>query len=129
MPCARGARPFYQDVFGLPVEAEDQNFASFRFQNMSVTLLDIPGARELIGPALVADGLAGSRFHITNFMDPDLCDADAAAAVLAGHPTQIGSACRRRNGPKAFTAAGSAASALRSGGHQGEAVALAGARN
>lgn len=80
-----GARSFYQDVFGLPVEAADQNSASFRFQNMGVTLLDIPGARELIGPALVADGLAGSRFHITNFMDPDLCDVDAAAAVLAGH--------------------------------------------
>jgi hypothetical protein len=52
---------------------------------MSVTLLDIPGARELIGSALVAGRLAGSRFCITNFMDPDLCDVDAAAAVLAGH--------------------------------------------
>lgn len=79
------ARSFYQDVFGLPVEEADQNSASFRFRNMTVTLLDIPGARELIGPALVADGLAGSRFCITNFMDPDLCDVDAAAAVLAGH--------------------------------------------
>lgn len=80
-----GARSFYQDVFGLPVEAAGQNSASFRFRNMTVTLLDIPGARELIGPALVADGLAGSRFCITNFMDPDLCDVDAAAAVLARH--------------------------------------------
>jgi lactoylglutathione lyase len=80
-----GARSFYQDVFRLPVEAADQNSALFRFQNMNVTLLDIPGARELIGPALVTDGLAGSRYHITNFMDPDLCDVDAAAAVLAGH--------------------------------------------
>ena len=80
-----GARSFYQDVFGLPVEAAGQNSVSFRFQNMGVTLLDIPGARELIGPALVAGGLAGSRFCITNFMDPDLCDVDAAAAVLAGH--------------------------------------------
>ena len=79
-----GARSFYQDVFGLPVESEDQNFASFRFQNMAVTLLDLPAARELVGPALVADGLAGARFCITNFMDPDLCDVDAAAAELAG---------------------------------------------
>jgi hypothetical protein len=44
-----------------------------------------PGARELIGSALVAGRPAGSRFCITNFMDPDLCDVDAAAAVLAGH--------------------------------------------
>ena len=80
-----GARSFYQDVFGMSVEAADQNSASFRFQNMSVTLLDIPGARELIGQALVAGGLAGSRFCITNFIDPDLCDVDAAAAVLDGH--------------------------------------------
>jgi lactoylglutathione lyase len=79
------ARSFYQDVFGLPVEAEDQSSASFRFHNMSVTLLGTPSARELIGPALIADGLAGSRFHLTSFMDPDLCDVDAAAAELAGH--------------------------------------------
>ncbi|MGH3394827.1 MAG: VOC family protein [Streptosporangiaceae bacterium] len=84
-----GATAFYQEVFGLPVEAADQNSASFRFQNMSVTLLDMPGARELIGPALVADGLAGSRFRITNFMDPDLCDVDAAAAVLAAHAVPL----------------------------------------
>ncbi len=79
------ARAFYQDVFGLTAQAEDQNSAAFRFQNMSVTLLDIASARELTGPALAADSLAGSRFRITNFMDPDLCDVDTAVAELAGH--------------------------------------------
>jgi catechol 2,3-dioxygenase-like lactoylglutathione lyase family enzyme len=79
------ARSFYQEVFGLPAETADLNSASFRVQNMSVTLVDIVDARDLIEPLPVADGEAGSRFHLTNFMDPDLCDVDTAAAELAGH--------------------------------------------
>ncbi len=79
------AKVFYRDVFSLPVTDSDDHSASFRFQNAGVTLLDLHGARELIGPAPVASGEAGSRFQITNFMDPDLCDVDAAAAELAEH--------------------------------------------
>jgi catechol 2,3-dioxygenase-like lactoylglutathione lyase family enzyme len=83
------ARAFYQRIFGLPADQESHGAASFRFQNLIVTLLDVPGARELIAPAAVASREAGSRSQFTNFMDPDHCDVDAACAELAEHGVEL----------------------------------------
>jgi lactoylglutathione lyase len=73
------SKSFYQDVFDLPAIYEDQNAATFRFENMIVNLLRTPAAHELIAPAAVAGGDSGSRFQLTIWVD----DADAACAELA----------------------------------------------
>ncbi len=83
------AKAFYQRIFGLPADQESHGAASFRFQNLIVTLLDVPGARELIAPAAVASRGVGSRFQFTNFMDPDLCDVDSACAELAERGVEL----------------------------------------
>jgi lactoylglutathione lyase len=70
---------FYQDVFGLPVDYEDDNSAVFRFENTIINLLKIPAARELIEPGTVASREAGSRIQLTIGVD----DADAVCAELA----------------------------------------------
>src|SRR3979490_2455812 len=69
---------FYQDVFGLPVHFEDENSAVFKFANTMINLLEIPAARELIEPGIVAGPGAGSRFQLTIPVD----DVDAACAQL-----------------------------------------------
>jgi lactoylglutathione lyase len=45
-------------------------------------LLDVRVARELFSPAPVANSAAGTRFMVTNFMDPEICDVDASCAEL-----------------------------------------------
>lgn len=89
------SKSFYRDIFGLVPDRHDNDFhlvtenddhsASFRFQNMSVTLLDVHSAHERIGPAPFITDEARSLFQITNAMDPDLCDVDTAATELAEH--------------------------------------------
>jgi lactoylglutathione lyase len=73
------ARAFYADVFGLPVQHEDDDSAMFRFTNTMVVLLKTSAAHELIGPAAVAGRDAGSRFQLSIFVD----DLDAVCAELA----------------------------------------------
>jgi lactoylglutathione lyase len=70
---------FYLDIFGLPVAFEDENSAVFNFGDMSINLLDIPAARELIEPGAVASREAGSHFQFTIQVD----DVDAVCAELA----------------------------------------------
>ena len=76
---------FYQDVFGLPVHFEDENSAVFKFANTMINLLEIPAARELIEPGIVAGPGAGSRFQLTIPVD----DVDAACAQLKARGVEL----------------------------------------
>lgn len=73
------SKSFYEDVFGVPVIYEDEDAATFKFENTIVNLLRTPAAHELIAPGVVASPEAGSRFQLTIWVD----DADAACADLA----------------------------------------------
>ena len=73
------SRAFYETVFGLPVAFQDEDSAAFRFESTVVNLLRSTAANELIQPARVAPGGAGSRFQLTLWVQ----DADAACAALA----------------------------------------------
>jgi lactoylglutathione lyase len=73
------SKSFYEDVFGVPVIYEDEDAATFKFENTIVNLLRTPAAHELIAPGVVASREAGSRFQLTIWVD----DADAACADLA----------------------------------------------
>jgi lactoylglutathione lyase len=79
------SKSFYQDVFDLPSIYEDENAATFRFENMIVNLLRNPAAHELIAPGAVAGGDSGSRFQLTIWVD----DADAACAELATRGVEL----------------------------------------
>jgi catechol 2,3-dioxygenase-like lactoylglutathione lyase family enzyme len=72
------SKAFYEKVFDLSPVYEDEDAVAFRFENTIVNLLKAPAARELITPAVVADGEGGSRLQLTIFVD----DADAACAEL-----------------------------------------------
>jgi lactoylglutathione lyase len=74
------AKSFYQEVFGLPVAFEDEDSAVFKFENMSINLLKMTAAPDLIEPAAVASREAGSRFQFTIGVD----DVDVVCAELAG---------------------------------------------
>ncbi|WP_426445801.1 VOC family protein [Paenibacillus sp. S-38] len=71
-------KAFYCEVFGIPSVYEDSNSAVFDFGNMSINLLKIPAARELIEPAAVADREAGARFQFTIRVE----DVDAVCSDL-----------------------------------------------
>ena len=71
-------KQFYQDVFGLPIEYEDDASAVFNFGNTVINLLKTTEAHGLIEPASVAGPEAGSRFQITIQVD----DVDAMCAEL-----------------------------------------------
>ena len=73
------SKTFYRDAFGLPVHFEDDNSVVFRFRDTLINLLQVPAARELIGPAVVASREAGSRFQFTIEVD----DTDVVCAELA----------------------------------------------
>ena len=72
------AKSFYQEVFGLPIDYEDENSAVFRFGATLVNLLEATQAPGLIAPALVASGDAGARFQFTLGVD----DVDAMCEEL-----------------------------------------------
>ncbi|MDQ6720406.1 MAG: VOC family protein [Candidatus Dormibacteraeota bacterium] len=76
---------FYQDVFGLSVFFEDQSSAVFRFENTLINLLEIPAARDLVEPGVVASPTAGSRFQLTIPVD----DVDATCAELKGRGVEL----------------------------------------
>jgi catechol 2,3-dioxygenase-like lactoylglutathione lyase family enzyme len=75
----RRAKSFYQNGLGVPVDREYDDGASFRFDNMTVGVLDLPGARDLIKPAEVGGTATGLRFTFCTFVD----DLDAACSELA----------------------------------------------
>lgn len=76
---------FYQDVFRLAVLFEDDSSAVFKFANTLINLLEIPAARELIEPGVVASPGAGSRFQLTIPVD----DVDAVCADLKARGVKL----------------------------------------
>ncbi len=71
-------KQFYQDVFELPVEFEDDVSAVFEFGNVLINLLDAKEGPGLIGPAEVAHPRDGARMQLTIPVD----DVDAMCARL-----------------------------------------------
>jgi catechol 2,3-dioxygenase-like lactoylglutathione lyase family enzyme len=76
------AKEFYQTVFGLPVDYQDDASTVFKFGNTLVNLLKTTAAPELIEPAAVASREAGHRFVFT--IDADDVDAMCARLVERG---------------------------------------------
>lgn len=72
------SRSFYEEVFGRPVLFQDDHSVAFRFENTIINLLALPAAHELIEPATVASGDAGSRMQFTIGVD----DTDAVCEEL-----------------------------------------------
>jgi lactoylglutathione lyase len=72
------AKEFYRNVFGLPVDFEDDNSAVFKFANILINLLKVTEAGELVDPAKVASREAGSRAVFTLQVE----DVDAMCTTL-----------------------------------------------
>lgn len=72
-------KTFYQDVFKLSAVYEDEVSAVFSFGNMSINLLAISEADDLIQPGKVASPEAGLRFQFTIRVE----DVDAEINELA----------------------------------------------
>jgi catechol 2,3-dioxygenase-like lactoylglutathione lyase family enzyme len=81
----KAAKKFYQLVFGMPVEFEDDNSAVFKFRNTLINLLKITAAEELIAPAKAANREAGPRFVFTLHVD----DVDAMCAELTARGVEL----------------------------------------
>jgi catechol 2,3-dioxygenase-like lactoylglutathione lyase family enzyme len=79
------SKSFYENVFDVPVIHEDDDATAFKFENTIVNLLQRPAARELIAPAQVAGGEAGSSFQLTIWVD----DADEVCAELARRGVEL----------------------------------------
>ncbi len=69
---------FYQDIFDVKMVYEDEHSAALDFGNTIINLLELPAARDLIEPAVVAKREAGSHFQLTIWVN----DADAVCAEL-----------------------------------------------
>jgi predicted enzyme related to lactoylglutathione lyase len=78
-------KQFYRDVFGLPIEWEDDASAVFNFGNTRINLLSATEAPGLINPAPVAPPDSGSRLQFTIQVD----DVDAMCAELAKRGVQL----------------------------------------
>ena len=78
-------KTFYETTFDAETVYEDESSIAFRFGTMIVNLLVAKEANELIGPAVVADQAAGSRFQLTIAVD----DTDAACKELAERGVQL----------------------------------------
>jgi lactoylglutathione lyase len=74
------SRSFYEQAFELAPIYEDDVAATFKFENLLVNVLQAGAAHELIEPAPVGAGDAGSRFQLTIWVkDVDLVCAELAA--------------------------------------------------
>jgi uncharacterized glyoxalase superfamily protein PhnB len=72
------ARSFYADAFGASVCFEDEVSTAFRLGNLTLNLLHVGEAHELVGRAEVAGPDAGSRYQLTLLVD----DVDATCTEL-----------------------------------------------
>jgi len=81
----QAAKQFYQKVFGLPVDYEDDNSTVFKFGNTLINLLKTTAAGELIDPAPIAPREAGSRVVFTIHVD----DVDALCAELTARGVEL----------------------------------------
>lgn len=73
------AKSFYEQAFDAETVYEDEAAIAFKFESLIVNLLVTREAHELIGPAVVAEQEAGSRFQLTIGVD----DTDAVCEELA----------------------------------------------
>lgn len=73
------SQSFYEKTFELAAIYEDDVAATFKFENMLVNVLQTGAAHELIEPAPVGAGDAGSRFQLTIWVK----DVDAVCTELA----------------------------------------------
>ena len=89
VPDVARTKSFYQQAFGLPVDREDDDSASFLFGDTVIRLEDIALSAKAIAPAQVAGPEAGARFQHTIFVD----DVDAVCAELGQRGVQL------NNGP------------------------------
>jgi lactoylglutathione lyase len=81
----RRSRSFYENVLDLQPVYEDADATAFKLDNVILNLLQRSAARDLITPATVADGDAGSGFQLTIWVD----DADAACKELAARGVEL----------------------------------------
>jgi lactoylglutathione lyase len=73
------AKSFYREVFGLPMQFENEVSVVFDFGNTIINLLALSEAPGLVGPAEVGGGDVGVRAQYTITVD----NVDAVCAVLA----------------------------------------------
>lgn len=78
------AKRFYQAVFDLPTQFEDDNSAVFGFGNTLINLLDVKAASELVDPAPVG-APEGARAVYTLTVE----DVDGTCARLTGLGVEI----------------------------------------
>jgi len=78
-PDLAAAKAFYQDVFGLTVDREDDSSVSFVIGELVVILLTMDSARELVSPLPAAAAGAGVRACFTIGVP----DVDAVCRELA----------------------------------------------
>jgi catechol 2,3-dioxygenase-like lactoylglutathione lyase family enzyme len=79
------SKSFYEQVFGVHAIYEDDDAVAFQFENMIVNLLKTDAAHELIEPATIGGGDAGSRFQLTIGVD----DVDAVCSELAAKGVEL----------------------------------------
>jgi catechol 2,3-dioxygenase-like lactoylglutathione lyase family enzyme len=72
------AKSFYQNVFGGPVDYEDDSSAVFTLGDTLINLLDEREAGDLVEPGTATGRGAGSRFVLSIWVD----DVDAIVADL-----------------------------------------------
>jgi lactoylglutathione lyase len=72
------AKDFYSRVFEVSVVHEDEVSIAFRFDNMTVNLLEERAATALIDPAVVGGCDTASRFQLTIWVE----DTDAVCTQL-----------------------------------------------
>jgi lactoylglutathione lyase len=72
------AKDFYSRVFDVSVVNEDEVSIAFKFDNMTVNLLEERAATALIEPALVGGGDAATRFQLTVWVE----DTDSVCTQL-----------------------------------------------
>jgi catechol 2,3-dioxygenase-like lactoylglutathione lyase family enzyme len=75
------ATSFYHCLLGSPAEHRTSDFADFRLDGITLGLLAIPAARDLIEPARIADSSSCLRFTFCTFVD----DAAAVCCELGDH--------------------------------------------
>lgn len=108
------ATSFYRDLFGLPAAHESGNYAVFPLEGLTVGLLSVPAARDLIEPARVAGSDSGLRFTFCTFVD----DSAEVCSELAGHGV------KPFKGPADFSFGHRVVSFRGPGGHIWEAVSV-----
>jgi lactoylglutathione lyase len=92
------AKAFYQNVFGLEVDREDDTSVSFVLGELVVILLTMDSARELVEPLPVAAAGAGARACFTI----GIPDVDAVCSELTGRGVEpINGPVQRSWGPRA----------------------------